>query len=110
MALPSLPPLRILDGIIGTTIKEIRDFLSAVKSVSMLNGKETSITFTAADVAGSVVKRVVTGLGYVPSGFFIIGGHQFSGLKQNPVPSTEQDKTVLYLQANTASTYRIWVY
>lgn len=110
MPLPSLPPLRILDGIIGTALKEFRDFLSAVKNISMLNGKEVSITFTSADVSGSVVKRVVTGLGYVPTGFFIIGGHQFSGLKQVAVPNTETDKTTLYLQANAASAYRLWVY
>jgi hypothetical protein len=110
MSLPTLPPVRLLDGATGTAIKETRDFLSALKQIALLNGKEVTITYTAADVAGSVIKRVITGLGYVPTGFFIVSGHQFSGLKQLPAPSTELDNSVLYLQANAASTYKLWVY
>lgn len=110
MPLPSLPPVRLLEGAIGAAIKEIRDFLTSIKLITLLGGKEVTITFTTTDVAGSVVKRVITGLGYVPTGFFIVSGHQFSGLKQSAAPATELDTSVLYLQANAASTYKLWVY
>lgn len=110
MALPGLPQLRIIDGPIGTFLQEIRNFLSALKNITLLSGKEVSITFTATDVAGSVVKRTQTGLGSPPTGFFIFRGHNGSALIESPAPSTETDRTVLYLRATVAGTYSLWVY
>lgn len=110
MALPGLPQLRIIDGPVGTFLQEIRNFLGSLKNITLLSGKEVSITFSAADVAGSVVKRTLTGLGYPPTGFFIYRGHNGSSLIESSAPLTELDKTVLYLRATIAGTYSIWVF
>jgi hypothetical protein len=110
MALPALPQTRTFDGPIGTVHKEIRTFLNALKNIKQLSGKELSITFTSADVAGSVIKRVLTGLGYPPTGFYIFRGHNGAGLIESSAPLTETDRTVLYLRATVAGTYSIWVF
>lgn len=110
MALPGLPQLRIIDGPIGIFLKEIRGWLASIKDVVFISGKEVSITFSATDVAGAVVKRTLTGLGYPPSGFYIYRGHNGSSLIESSAPSTETDKTVLYLRATIAGTYSIWVF
>lgn len=110
MALPGLPQLRIIDGPIGTFLKEIRSFLGAIKSVKLLSGKEVSITFTAAEIAASTVKRTLTGLGYPPTGFFIYHGHNGSALIESGAPLTETDTSVLYLRATVAGTFSIWVF
>lgn len=109
MALPSIPQL-IIEGSLGNFVKEVRAFLTALKNVKFLSGKEVSITFSAADVAGSVVKRVLTGLGFPPTGFYIFKGHNGSSLIESSPPTTETDKTVLYLRATVAGTYFIWVF
>lgn len=110
MGLPALPQLRTIEGAVGTCIKEIRLFLGALQKIKFLSGKETTVTFTASDVSGNVVKRVITGLGYAPTGYMVVGGHTFFDLKQIPTPASETDTSVIYLQANAASTYTIWVY
>lgn len=110
MALPGLPQLRIIEGPVGIFLSEIRNFLAAIKNVTLVSGKDVSVTFTAADVAGSIIKRVLTGLGYPPTGFYIYRGHNGSSLIESSAPSTEQDKTVLYLRATVAGTYSIWVF
>lgn len=110
MSLPSLPLNRLVDGAVGTSLAEIRKFLTAVKDVRLVSGVSVSITFTAAEVAGSTVKRVQTGLGFPPTGFFITAGHVGTPLIQSSAPITETDKSVLYLRATTATTYTIWVF
>jgi len=110
MTLPALPKTRTIDGPTGLYLKEIRTFLSSMKDIKILSGIEVSITFSAADVAGSVVKRVVTGLGSAPTGFFIYRGHTGAGLIETPIAATETDKTVLNLRATVAGTYFLWVF
>lgn len=108
--LPSLPQARVVDGPLGNYLTEVKSFLSALKNIKYLSGKEVSITFSAADVAGSAIKRVLTGLGYPPTGFFIYRGHNGSGLIESSAPNTETDKSVLYLRATVAGTYLLWVF
>jgi hypothetical protein len=110
MGLPSLPQIRNIAGAIGNSIDEIRQFLQALKNIKLLSGTEVTVTFVSADISGGVVKRVVTGLGYPPTGYFVIRGHKFSDVTTAPFPATETDKTVLYLSASTASTYTLWVF
>jgi len=111
MTLPALPKTRTIDGPTGSYLKEIRTYLaSLVKDIKLLSGLEVSVTFSAADVAGSVVKRVITGLRSPPTGFFIYKGHTGAGLVESPLPITETDKTVLYLRATVAGTYFLWVF
>lgn len=109
MALPSIPQL-ITQGEFGNYIRETRAFLTALKAVKLLSGKEVTITYSATDVAGSVVKRTLTGLGYPPTGFFIYRGHNGAGLIESSAPATETDKTVLFLRATVAGTYFLWVF
>jgi hypothetical protein len=81
-------------------------FLSALKNIKFMSGTEVTVTFT---ITGTI-KRVVTGLGYPPTGFIILAGHTFNDLAQNAIPATEVDKTVLYLSAGSVGTYTIWVF
>lgn len=110
MSLAAIPLNRTIDGAVGTSLVEIRKFLSSVKDIRLLSGLSVSVTFTAADIAGSVVKRVLTGLGFPPTGFFITAGHVGAPLIQLVAPLTELDKTVLFLRATIATTYTIWVF
>jgi hypothetical protein len=110
MALPALPQLRVIDGPVGTFLREIRSFLQSIKNLKLLSGKEVSITFSAADIAGSIVKRTLTGLGYPPTGFFIYRGHVGASLIESAAPTSEIDTSVLYLRATVAATYLIWVF
>lgn len=111
MSLPALPQLRtFVDSNVSVSLKEIRDFLAAIKNIRLLSGKEVTITFTSADVAGSVIKRVITGLGFTPTGYFIINGHTSADLQQQSIPTTETDNTVIFLKASVAGTYKLWVF
>lgn len=110
MTLPALPQYRVIDGTEGTYLRETRTFLAGIKNTKLFSGKDVTITFSAADIAGSVVRRVLTGLGYTPTGFFIYRGHNGSSLIESSPPSTEIDKSVLYLRATVAGTYLLWVF
>jgi hypothetical protein len=109
--LPALPQSRPIDGPVGNSLSEIRNFLSVLtKNVPFLNGTEVVATFTPAEVAAFTFKRITTGLGWPVKGFFIMSGHSINDLQQQALPSTELDRTTLYLRATASGTYNIWVF
>lgn len=110
MSLASLPITRTVDGPTGTSLKEINTFLRSIKDIPIIDGVSVAITFSATDVASSIVKRTITGLGHGVTGFFIYRGHTGSGLIQSNPPVTEIDTSVLYLRATIATTYFLWVF
>lgn len=108
--LPGVPQQRTIEGPAGTSINEIRQFLVAIKNLKLLSGKEVIATYTSSEVAASTVKRIITGLEYTPTGYFVINGHKSSNVVQESTPASETDNTVLYLRATVAGTYTFWVF
>lgn len=106
--LPGIPQTRTVDGPVGTSLKETSTFLSALKNIPLLNGVEVVVTFLPTELG--VTKRVLTGLGHPPTGWFIFRGHNGFSLTETEPPIGELDQTVLYLSAQMDGTYRLWVF
>lgn len=103
---PNLPLQRVLPGAVGQAVTEARDYLRRLHEREHLWGNEVTVSFSAP----STPTRVVTGLPGPARGYHLVRASADTRVWDAAVPSSETDRTALWIQASVAGSVTLWIY
>lgn len=104
MKKPADPILPQTNGAVGSFLRGVKTFIRTLLDNPRLWGNDVTVTFTGADTD----TRVDHGLGYRPSGFWVVSSAAAVSVYLSP--STPSDNKSLYLRASAATVLTVYVY
>lgn len=105
---PTAPLWRQIPGAVGTGLTEVRKFLSDVLTRDHLWGNHVEVTFSA----GATPVKIATGLSGQPKGYKIVRSNADVRVwdATPPVPQTDRERNVIWLQSSAAATVTLYIY